>query len=128
MIEYIDPSGIALAAATYSHVVKVTNATQIFVAGQVALDENGRIVGIRDIEQQTHQALQNIRACLEAAGASMNDVIYRTTYVTSMDDCHKIFAIWPQYFDHLPPGTLLQVTSLYPKDAMIEIEVTAVID
>ena len=129
-IEHINPPGIMRAATTYSHVVKVRGATHIVVAGQVAMDKEGRIVGIRDIEKQTHQVLRNIQTCLEAAGASMRNVISRTTYLTNMEDSAKVIAIFPQYFDpqNPPPGTMVQVGALYPRDALIEVEVSAVID
>lgn len=130
MIEYINPSSIALAAKTYTHVVKVTGGTLVILAGQVAMDDTGRIIGLRDIEAQTHQVLKNIGICLKAAGASFKNVVSRTSYVTDMNDAAKILAIFPQYFDKTnpPPGTLVQIGALYPRDAMIEIEVTAVID
>ena len=130
MNEYINPSAIARAAETYTHIIKSTAKTLVIVAGQVAMDETGRIIGIRDIEQQTHQVLKNIRICVEAAGSSMSNVISRTTYITNMDDAPKIISIFPQYFDvdKPPAGTMVQIGALYPRDAMIEVEVTAVID
>ena len=60
-IEHINPSGVGRATKMYSHVITATDAKLVVVAGQVAMDETGRIVGIRDIEKQTHQILQNIK-------------------------------------------------------------------
>ena len=129
MLKHTNPKGIALAAQTYTHVVEATGNKLVVVAGQVAMDETGRIIGIRDIEKQTHKVLQNIKLCLEAVGASMADVISRTSYVLDMDDAHKILAIFPEYFgDKPPPATLVGVTALFPRDALIEVEVTAMLD
>jgi enamine deaminase RidA (YjgF/YER057c/UK114 family) len=130
MIEYINPSSIARAANTYTNVAKFTGGTQVVVAGQVPMDETGNIVGISDIEAQTHQVLKNIRICLEAAGANMNNVISRNSYITNMADVGKILQIFRQYFDNTnpPAGTLVQVVALNPPGSMIEVEVTAVID
>lgn len=76
------PDGVA-AAAQYSHVVMGTGRF-VAVAGQLALDERGGLVGEGDPAAQAHQVFENLGRCLAAAGATFDDVVKLTYFVTDM--------------------------------------------
>src|SRR6476661_8022042 len=69
----------------YTHVVEVTGPVKtIYVAGQVALDKDGKVVGAADMKAQTEQVFKNLEAALGAAGAHFADVVKMNTYVTDI--------------------------------------------
>lgn len=76
------PSGVPVPAGAYSPVVRVGDL--VFIAGMVGTDADRRLPG-DDIASQTRQALRNVQACLEAAGASLADVCSVTTYLEHAD-------------------------------------------
>ncbi|MEU5248784.1 RidA family protein, partial [Streptomyces asoensis] len=76
------PDGVA-AATQYSHVVMGTGRF-VAVAGQLPLDEDGRPVGAGDPRAQARQVFENLRRCLAAAGATFDDVVKLTYFVTDM--------------------------------------------
>ena len=73
----------------YSHVVSVEPRRLILVSGQLARDRDGRIVGAGDMRAQLRQTLENVKAALEAAGASLSDLVRTNTYVTDIDEYFK---------------------------------------
>jgi 2-iminobutanoate/2-iminopropanoate deaminase len=70
----------------YSHVVVVEGRRTIFIAGQLARDRQGNVVGKGDMRAQIRQVGENLKAALAAAGASLNDLVKTTTYVTDIDE------------------------------------------
>ena len=104
-----------------SHAAKVGNL--IFTAGQVALDSKGGLVGSGDIEAQTVQAYENIKAVLASAGATLDDLVKTTTYTTSIAYRHKIAEVRTRYFKtYFPPNTFVVVHSLAVPELLVEIE------
>lgn len=101
---------------------------QLFISGQVAVDAEGRLVGKGDIEAQTRQVMENIKALVEAAGGSLDDIVKTTTFVTTMKDFAKTAAVRREYFKEPYPGsTAVQVTQLVDPDYLIEIEAIAIL-
>jgi 2-iminobutanoate/2-iminopropanoate deaminase len=99
----------------------------IYLAGQVALDPDGKVVGKGDMKAQTRQAWENIKAILEAAGASLNDVVKVTQFITDMSCFIDTQEVRKEYFkDYAPASTSVEVKSLAFPDLLIEIEVVAV--
>ena len=101
----------------------------VFASGQVARNAQGQTVGKGDIEVQTRQTLENVKAVLEAGGATMDDVVKVTIFVTNIkdhfDQTHKVRAeFWKKDY---PASTLVEVKALANPDLLIEIEATAVI-
>ena len=99
----------------------------IFTSGQVALDpDTGALLGTT-IEEQTAQALENLKAILEAAGTSMDNVIKATVFLTDINDFAKMNEVYARYFtgDKLPSRSAVQVAAL-PKGAIVEIEAVAI--
>jgi reactive intermediate/imine deaminase len=113
----------------YTHVVEVTGpARTVYIAGQIAFDKNGQVVGKGDMKAQTEQVYKNLEAALAAAGASFKDVVKMNTYITDMSQAQVTREIRARYFgETLPASTLVQVVALARPELMIEIEVIAAI-
>lgn len=98
----------------------------VFTSGQVPLDPaTGNIVGTT-IEEQTEQALKNVKAILEEAGSSMQNVLKTTVFIKNMDDFAKMNAVYAKYFTEgsYPSRSAVEVARL-PKDVLVEIETVA---
>ena len=109
----------------YSHAARAAG-TLLFVAGQIAQDPDGNIVGRGDIEAQAVQVFENLQAVLKAGGASLNDVVKLTTYTTNVAHRAKIAEVRARYFtSYFPPNTFLVVASLATPDYLLEIEAIA---
>lgn len=125
------PAGVAPARG-YSHVVEVSGGRLVFVAGQIALDADGNVVGRGDLKAQTEQVLENVRAALEAAGASFADVIKMNTYVVGLapEMLPVIREVRSRYFpaERPPASTLVGVTALAFEGLLIEVEVVAQVE
>ena len=110
----------------FSHGVKVGNL--VFLAGQAAVDREGRVVGKGDIEAQTTQTLENLQLVLEAAGATLDDVATITVYLTNIADRSSVAQVRGRYFrSPYPASTLVEVSKLALKDLLIEIDAIAIV-
>ena len=125
-VEHLNPSTIH-APKGYSHLVVVSGGTTVYVAGQVALDPKGNLVGAGDLGAQTRQAFENLKAALAAAGLNLTDIVSLTTYVTDISKVDAYRKVRGEYLrDPLPASTLVEVKGLFRPDAMIEISAIAV--
>jgi 2-iminobutanoate/2-iminopropanoate deaminase len=112
------------AIGPYSQGMVVNNL--FYSSGQIPLTPNGVMIE-GGIEEQTHQAFANIKAVLKAANASLETVIKTTVFIKDMNDFPIINGIYEQYFgNHKPARSCVEVARL-PKDALIEMEVIALI-
>jgi reactive intermediate/imine deaminase len=113
----------------YSHVVEVTAGRPVYIAGQVALDPTGALVGADDIRAQTRQVFDNLRAALEAVGAGFEQVVKLNLYLVDATQLPVVREIRDQYVDtrQPPASTAVEVRRLFREDALIEIEAVAVI-
>jgi reactive intermediate/imine deaminase len=123
-----NPSALSTPAG-YSHVVVVTGAVKtIYIAGQVAVDRDGTVVGVADMKAQAEQVFRNLGAALAAAGAGFADVVKMTIYVTDMAQAPGVREVRARYFGpSVPASTLVQVAALARPELMIEIEVVAAV-
>ena len=112
----------------YSHVVVVEGKRTIFVSGQLARDPKGDVVGKGDMGAQLRQVGENIKAALEAAGATLADIVKTNTYVTDIDEFFKHVDVRMEYFAALPTSTTVEVRRLAHPDLLVEVEVVAVVD
>ena len=128
LIRRINPPTLSTPTG-YSHVVEVSGpAKTIYVAGQVAFDSGGKVVGAGDMKAQTEQVFKNLEAALKAAGATFGDVVKMNTYVTDMSQLAVIRDVRSRYFGATTPAsTLIQVSGLARPELMIEIEVIAAV-
>ncbi len=124
--EVINPSNV-FKPRGYSHAFKVGNT--IYVAGQAAFDQQMKLVGKGDIVAQTAQTYENLKRVLEAAGATMADIVKVNYYVRNYDDLNKTGELMVKYFPRpFPPSTAVEVTRLADPDQLIEVEVIAVVE
>lgn len=112
------------AVGPYSQAVIVDRL--VFTSGQVAMDPiSGRLVR-GDIRVQTQRVMENLKAVLEAAGSSLNQVVKTTVYLTSISDFAAMNEVYGQYFPSNPPARSTVEVSKLALKARVEIEVIAV--
>lgn len=113
----------------YTHVVVAPDARTVYVAGQVAFDSTGQLVGGSDFQAQADRVFQNLRRALSSVGGSLDDVVKTTTFVTDQKNVEKLREIRLKYLDkaHPPANTLVVVSSLARPNLLIEIEAVAVL-
>ena len=118
----VDVPGHPAPAGHYSHGI-VTSGRLLFVAGQVALDEKGELVGGDDAAAQARQVLTNLQRVIEAAGGRMADVARTTLYLTRLEDRGPVAEVRNEFFPAPPPAnTLLVVSSLASPEFLVEID------
>ncbi|MDX2096351.1 MAG: RidA family protein [Leptolyngbyaceae cyanobacterium bins.59] len=107
----------------------VATGQMVFVAGQIALDpDSGAIVGGNDVAQQTTQVLNNLKAILEAAGATLQDVVKTTVFLADMNDFAAMNGVYATYFaEAIAPARACVEVARLPKDVRVEIDCIAVI-
>jgi enamine deaminase RidA (YjgF/YER057c/UK114 family) len=143
MAQRIDPKGIAQPVGWYTHAMKVSAKQLVFVAGQVPIDKDGNVVGVDrneklknhqtiDLAIQVRQTFLNVRAALEAAGASMKDIVRLDTYVvaSAMNEWRTIGRkIKHEMLEEAhPPGATVFVVGLMIPEALLEISAVAAIE
>ncbi len=97
----------------------------IAVAGQVAIDENGQIVGEGDVRAQTEQCFRNIEHILAEAGASLSDVAVLTGYLRNLDDAPAYLAVRAERLGNHGPATTTVIAAPLHPSLLIEIQVMA---
>lgn len=99
----------------------------IFVSGQIPINpETGEFVST-DVKEQTVQVLKNLSAVLEAAGATLNDVVKTTVFLEDMNDFGVMNEIYGEYFNRNKPARATVQAARLPRDARVEIDCIAVI-
>lgn len=112
------------AIGPYSQGVIVNN--MFYSSGQIPLTAEGNLVQ-GDIQEQALQVFKNLDAVLTAAGASFETVVKATVFIKNMDDFAALNEIYGQFFSsHKPARSCVEVARL-PKDALVEIEVIALV-
>ena len=125
-----NPPGMKNVRATvYNHYVRVDQPrSMIFVSGQVSRDDEGNVVGGTSMLEQTRQCLRNIEKCLQAAGASLSDVVWTTVYTTDMREFREIIAAREEFFrTSLPTSTMVEVNHFTQPELKVEIQAIAAI-
>jgi enamine deaminase RidA (YjgF/YER057c/UK114 family) len=109
----------------------VTGGTTVYIAGQIALDIGGNLIGAGDLHAQAVQVFKNLQIALESAGATFSDVVKLNMFVVnySPDDLPALRAVLTEYLPETnrPVSTLVGVTSLARDGLLIEVEVIAVV-
>ncbi|MGY4706453.1 RidA family protein [Candidatus Bipolaricaulota sp. J31] len=96
----------------------------LFISGQIPIDSSGALVA-GGIEEQARQAMENLKAVLAAAGASLKDLVRVTIYLVDMDDFAVVNRVYGSYFDLEPPARACVAVKELPKGARVEIEAIA---
>lgn len=122
------PDGMA-AATGYSHVVSATGRF-VAVAGQVAMDERGELVGEGDPRAQAERVFENLRLALGAVGATFVDVVKFGVFVTDIAILPVVREVRDRYVDtsNPPASTAVQIGALFRPGYVLEIEAFAVVD
>jgi 2-iminobutanoate/2-iminopropanoate deaminase len=124
----ITPENFTPSMGAYSHglTVETSEATFIFVTGQIALDENGSLVS-EDIEVQTRFVFERIAKILSSCNASFEDVVKAQIFLTDIKDFGKVSPVRNEYFGGSKPvSTLVEVSALVREGCKVEVEVIAI--
>jgi enamine deaminase RidA (YjgF/YER057c/UK114 family) len=113
----------------YSQLARVTGGTTVFVAGQVALDREGNLVGKDDFRAQIRQVFENLKAAVAAAGGTFHDVIKLNSYFLDLAHLPVFREVRDNYvnLENPPASTALQVARLFRPEFLVEVEAIAVI-
>lgn len=123
-MKVVQTSEAPAAIGPYSQGIVVNNL--FYSSGQIPLTAEGEMV-VGNVKEQTHQVFKNLRAVLQEAGASLDTVVKATVFIKSMDDFAAINEVYGEYFStHKPARSCVEVARL-PKDALVEIEVVALV-
>ena len=110
----------------YSRAVRIGNVIE--VAGTTAVDEEGKIIGANNPYEQTRFALAKIGKALQAAGASMKDVVRTRMFVADISKWEEVGRAHGEFFREIKPAaSMIEVKGLINPELLVEIEVTAVI-
>ena len=125
---YINPPGLSKPTG-YTHVVLAADGRTVYVAGQVAYDSTGALVGAGDFRAQAERVYANLRIALASAGATFSDVVKTTTYITDLANVATLREIRGKYLDPArpPANSLIPVATLARPDLLLEIEAVAVL-
>jgi len=124
----LQPEKVCKSVGQYSQGIKVKNGSLVFIAGQVALDQQGNLVGKGDIRAQAQQVFENVKAMLESAGATFRDVVKLGIFLSNIQDFSIAREVRKQYVaEPFPTCTVLGITSLVDNDWLIEVEAIAVV-
>jgi enamine deaminase RidA (YjgF/YER057c/UK114 family) len=130
-IKILNPDALGKPLGQYSHMTRVKASEFLFIAGQVATDRAGKLVGADDFDAQCVQTFANIEAALKSAGADFRNVVQFTTYLVHSQDIPKFMTYrlreFPKMFPNgaYPPNTLLMVDRLVQEPFLIEVQAVA---
>jgi enamine deaminase RidA (YjgF/YER057c/UK114 family) len=128
-----NPAELGTPLGPYSHVARVKANEWLFIAGMVAVDAKGQLVGEGDFETQASQVFGNIHAALRSAGADWANVVQFTTYLVHSQDVPRFMDFRLRAFPRMfvkasyPPNTLLIVDRLVREALLIEVQTVAAI-
>ncbi|MPQ27239.1 2-iminobutanoate/2-iminopropanoate deaminase [Bacillus paralicheniformis] len=124
MTKVVQTKEAPAAIGPYSQGIVVNN--MFYSSGQIPLTPSGEMVA-GDITEQTHQVFRNLKAVLKEANASLETVVKATVFLADMNQFAEVNEVYGQYFDtHKPARSCVEVARL-PKDALVEIEVVALV-
>ncbi|OPZ70843.1 MAG: Enamine/imine deaminase [bacterium ADurb.Bin478] len=116
------------AVGPYSQAILVTTTRTLYTAGQLGMDpQTGNLVE-GGVAAQTRQALHNLQAILETAGASMRQVVKTVVFLKNMDDFAAMNKVYADFFPEQPPARSTIEVARLPKNGLVEIEAVAVIE
>ncbi|MCK5780591.1 MAG: RidA family protein [Psychrilyobacter sp.] len=121
---YIHTENAPAALGPYSQAVEA-NGT-LYVSGQIPFVPATMELVSEDVQEQTRQSLENVKAILTAAGYTLDDVVKAGVFIKDMNDFGKINEIYAEYFDATKPARACVEVARLPKDVKVEIEVIAI--
>ena len=116
-------------AARFAYSYGVRAGSTVWISGQVAFNARGEIVGVDDVEAQATQVFENLKAVVEAAGGSLDDLVSTRTYMVDRAHSLAVNAVRERYLTGAvkPTSTLLVVAGLARPELLVEIEAVAVL-
>jgi enamine deaminase RidA (YjgF/YER057c/UK114 family) len=131
-ITIYNPDSLGKPLGQYSQITRVKNASEwLFIAGQLATDQAGNVVGADSFDAQCAQVFKNIGAALASAGAGWRNVVQFTTYLVHSQDIPRFMAYRKREFPVLfpdgkyPPNTLLMIDRLVGEPFLVEVQAIA---
>ncbi|HTY54076.1 MAG TPA: RidA family protein [Candidatus Binataceae bacterium] len=132
-VKYSNPTGVSKPLGAYSHVSRVKTSELLFIAGQLAVNEAGELVGKGDFAAQMRQVFDNLGRVLKAEGLGFDHVVKFTTFLVHSQDIENFMAVRKELFPSIypggkyPPNTLLMIDRLVGEQFLIEVEAIAAI-
>jgi enamine deaminase RidA (YjgF/YER057c/UK114 family) len=130
-IRILNPDTLGKPLGQYSQITRVKASEFLFIAGQVAVDSTGSLVGADDVDAQCVQVFANIEAALKSQGAGFANVVEFTTYLVHSQDIPKFMKYRQREFPRMfpagayPPNTLLMIDRLVGEQFLIEVQTVA---
>jgi enamine deaminase RidA (YjgF/YER057c/UK114 family) len=130
-LRYLNPDTLGKPLGQYSHITRVRASEFLFIAGQVAVDKSGALVGANDFDPQCAQVFANIEAALRSEGAGFHNVVEFTTYLVHSQDFPEFMKFRLREFPRMfaggayPPNTLLVIDRLVGEAFLIEVRTIA---
>ncbi len=125
MQEIIKTDQAPQAIGPYSQAIKISKTGLVYTAGQLGMDPQTGVLA-EGVARQTQRALENIRAILQTAGASMAQVVKTTVYLKNMADFGMMNEVYAGFFPANPPARSTIEVARLPKDGLVEIDAIAV--
>ncbi len=132
-IRIFNPDTLGTPLGQYSQITRVKASEFLFIAGQLAADKSGKIVGVDDFDAQCTQVFANIEAALKACGAGWGNIVQFTTYLVHSQDIPRFMKYrlreFPRMFPNgaYPPNTLLMVDRLVQEPFLVEVQAIAAV-
>lgn len=125
---FINPDTIAPPTG-YTHVVETRGSRTVYISGQIAVDAEGRIVGVDDMGAQAEQVFRNLQSALAAVGATFDDVVKFTYFLTDISLIQAVRNVRDRYVNtaQYPASTAVEVSRLFRPELLIEVEAVAVL-
>jgi enamine deaminase RidA (YjgF/YER057c/UK114 family) len=130
-IKIYNPDELGRPLGQYSQITRVKASEFLFIAGQVATDRDGKLIGADDFDAQCAQTFANIETALRSAGAGWGNVVEFTTFLVHSQDIPKFMKFrlreFPRMFANgaYPPNTLLMVDRLVREELLVEVQTVA---
>lgn len=97
----------------------------VFVSGQIPIDPSSGEIAGKDIREQTRRVLENVKAILEAAGSSLDKVVYSLVFLRNLSDFKAFNEVYEEYFKNTKPARVTVQAADIPRGALVEISVIA---
>jgi enamine deaminase RidA (YjgF/YER057c/UK114 family) len=125
---FVNPAGLTKPTG-YTHLVIAPDGRTVYIAGQVAFDSTGTVVGAGDFTVQAEQVFKNVQRALLSVNGSLSDLVKTTTFITNINNVAALREIRTRYLSKTQPpaNTLIVVAGLARPELMIEIEGVAVL-
>lgn len=131
---YINPEGASQSQGQYAHVTKVESGPFYFIAGQLAVAEDGGVAGVNSFEEQFHQVFKNLKSVIDGLGISHSNIVRFNTILIHEQHIDLFKKLRSEYFPTIfkgelfPPNTLIVVRRLVKEEFLLEVEAIAVAD